>query len=343
MESHVIHYNPSVTTPSSTIVGVTGATGFVGSNTVRTLLSRGYRVRALARDRAKAQQAFQGVAGGQSLEVVYTDIFDRAGMRSALAGCHALVHTIGIRREVAPDVTFRRHHVLATEIALDAAAANSVGRYAHVSALGVRPDAPGDYFKSKWEAEELVRGSGLEWTIFRPSLIHGPDGEFMQMIKNWVLGRSAPRFFMPYFAKVEIDKGFPPKPPKLSSALIAPVSVLDVAAAITESLASQKAVGEVYPLTGPETLDWPTLLKSVRDAMPLGDKKMKVRPIPGYMGWAMAMKAKILGLDALLPFGPSEPLMAIEDSTGSNVKARTHLGFNPAPFTSTMRAYADRI
>ena len=77
--------------------------------------------------------------------------------------------------------------------------------------------------------------------------------------------------------------------------------------------------------------------------MPLGDKKKRVLPLPGYLGWAMAMKAKLLGLDALLPFGPSEPLMAIEDSTGSCVKARTHLGFNPVPFTSTMRAYANQI
>lgn len=324
-------------------VGVTGATGFVGSNVVRSLLARGYRVRALARDRAKSQRVLQGVPAAASLEVVYSDIFDRAGVRGAFSGCQAVVHTVGIRRELPPDVTFRRHHMLATEIALDAAAANSAGRFVQVSALGVRPDAPTDYYRTKWEAEEMVRGSGLDWTIFRPSIIHGPDGEFIQMIKNWVLGRAAPRMFIPYFAKLDIEKGFPPKPPKMSSALISPVSVTDVASAIVESLASPRAVGEVYPLTGPETLDWPTLLKSVRDAMPLGDKKKRVVPMPGHLGWAMAMKAKLLGLDALLPFGPSEPIMAIEDSTGSSVKARAHLGFNPVPFTSTMRAYANRI
>ena len=58
-----------------------------------------------------------------------------------------------------------------------------------MSALGTRPDAVSDYHKTKYKAEEYVRASGLDWTIFRPSMIHGPGGEFMQMEATWARGQ----------------------------------------------------------------------------------------------------------------------------------------------------------
>lgn len=336
----------AVSTQTTMTVAVTGATGFVGRHTVAALLARGHHVRALARHREKARKLLPtGAAhqGAGSLEVVFGDIFDRDVVRTLTSGCRAMIHTIGIRRELPPDVTFRRHHVLATQIALDAARASGVNRFIHLSALGVRPEGNNEYCKSKWESEQLVRSSELDWTIFRPSLIHGPDGEFMRLIKDWALGRSAPRLFIPYFTRPVITKSFPPKPPKFVSAHLAPVSVSDVASMLAQSVTNQRTVGEVYPLAGPDTLDWPTLLAGVRDALPLVDSPKRICGIPAPLAWAMAMKAKILGFGSLLPYGPSEPLLAIEDSLANCTKARAHLGFEPAPFMPTMKAYAAQI
>lgn len=319
-------------------IAVTGATGFVGRHMVSELVSRGHRVKALVRDRSKAAEVLP-----EGVELVVGDALERRSLEALVSGCWGVVHTIGIRREILPDVTFARLHVDVVRLLLEAARGAGVRRWVQVSALGTGPGAPGGYWQTKYEAERLVRMSGLEWTILRPSIIHGADGEFMQMAKGWALGREAPHFFIPYFTRVEFEGGFPPKPPRFVSAKIAPIAVEDVARAGCESLERESAIGEVYPLVGPEEMDWPTLLGHVRDVLPLANKKMKIIGLPGWLGVVGAMKARIFGLANALPFGPDEPRMAMEDSTASMAKASAHLGLMPRPFFETVRGYADRI
>jgi len=324
-------------------VGVTGATGFVGRHIVRALQGKGHAVRALARDRDKARQALAGLGPDQGVTTLLGDVFDDASMDRFAKGCDAIVHTIGIRREFPPEVTFARMHPVAAKAALAAAQRAGTRRFVHISALGTRPDAASAYHRSKYESESLVRRSGLDWTILRPSLIHGPDGEFVGMVKDWVLGRQAPWFFIPYFARVEVSKTFPPKPPRLESALVQPVHVDDVAEVVARSLEMPEAVGEIYPLAGPDTLDWPEVMTAVRDAMPITDKKKRLLPMPGEVGFAVATAAGAVGLGALLDFGPSEPVMATEDQIARTDKAEDHLGFRPRPFHESLNAYAASI
>ena len=148
---------------------------------------------------------------------------------------------------------------------------------------------------------------------------------------------------MPYFAKVEIEKGFPPKLPMPVSADVQPVYVEDVVQAVVRSLDRREAIGEIYALGGSEVLDWPSLMACVRDAMPMTDHKKRIIPVPGTLMSLQARVAQTMGLGALLPFGPSEPIMAIEDSVCSNTKAQAHLGFEPHDFVETMQGYAAEI
>ena len=239
------------------------------------------------------------------------------------------------------DLTFDRTHIRGLERTVEAARYAGVDRLVHVSALGVAPEHTDGYTKSKWAGEQIVRSSGIDWTILRPSIVHGHDGEFMQMIKDWILGRANPRFFLPYFVRPEGLEGFPPVP-KFAVPEVQPVAVEDVARAVVGALSTDDSIGEVYPLVGPETLDWPTLLRTVRDAMPSPSKKPCV-PLPAPAGVAMAHGARFLGLADALPFGPSEPAMAARDNTANPAKAKAHLGIDPVPFTETVRAYADAI
>ncbi len=322
-------------------VAVTWATGFVGRHVTRALVESGYSVRALVRDPEKARRALGAGAEG-AVQWIVGDVFDRGVMAELAQSAHGIVHTIGIRREFPPEVTFARLHPGATRCAIDAAQAAGVSRFIHISALGVRPDAACDYHRSKYESETLLRRSGLEWTILRPSLIHGPDGEFMQMVKAWVLSRAAPWFFLPYFVRVEKGEGFPPAP-RFVSARIQPVGVDEVAQAAVRAIETPQAVGEVYALGGAETVDWPTLLTTVRDAMPITERRKRLLPIPGQLASIKAIAAQAVGLGSLLPFGPSEPLMAMEDSVCALDKAREHLGFQPREFTGAVRQYASMI
>ena len=102
-------------------------------------------------------------------------------------------------------------------------------------------------------------------------------------------------------------------------------------------------IGEIYPVGGPDAFTWPHLLEVIRDLLPDAKPSLKPLGIPAPVALGVARGAGMIGAGRLLPFGPDDVLMATEDSVCSNTKAEKHLGFNPAPFVSGVRAYADRI
>jgi NADH dehydrogenase len=340
---------------SGKTVAVTGATGFVGRYIVRELLQRGYGARALVRERAKAREVLPMQAPG--LALVEGDILAEGVAAELLRGADACIHLIGIIREdPGAGVTFKRMHVEATRAVVraceaESAAAGRALRLVHMSALGVGPEGPSPYQKTKWEAEQIVRrsgrggavaegGEGLEWTIFRPSLIHGPDGEFVQMVRGLASGQEAPYYFIPYFTRRVEDTSVPMGPVRNESALVAPIAVEDVARAFVASLDRPSAVGEVYNLVGPDTLTWPEVLITLRDRLPGTNHRLIPWGIPGTTGVAVARIARRLGLASLLPFGESEPAMAMEDSVAERAKVAAHLGLQPRPFAEAVEAYA---
>lgn len=330
-----------------TTVAVTGSTGFVGRSVVRELLGRGITVRALVRDQAKAREAF-GSPLPAGLELVTGDVCDAAVLDELVRPARAVAHLVGIIREVRGETggtpqTFRRMHVQATVEVLAACDRAGVERYLHMSALGVSPEGQAEYQKTKWEAEGAVRRSSLDWTIFRPALIHGPDGEFIQMLGKIASGEAAPYLFMPYFAKGRVDHSVPMGAVTFEPAGVQPVYVGDVAFAFAQALQTPESIGEIYNLVGSERLDWQTLCMAVRDGLPGASKRMPVWYIPGAHAAIIADLASKIGLAGLLPFDKGQALMAIEDGTADPAKARLDLGLEPKPFRATLRSYASRV
>lgn len=319
----------------SRVVALTGATGFVGRHLVRELSARGHRVRCLVRDTAKAREALPQ----EGVEVIRGDVFERAAMEELAASADCLIHLIGIRREVRKEgVTFEKLHVDATQRALEAAAGAGARRYLQMSAMGTRPSAQSEYHRTKWAAEELVRASDLDWTIFRPSLIHGADGEFMQMASAWATGSAPPFVFLPYFLRMEPGV-LAPRPVTPS---VQPVAVEDVARAFVEAIDRPNTIGEVIPLGGAERLTWPELLCEIRDAAP-APSPLAPMGIPGDIAAIKARVAESLGLGRLLPFGESDAIMGSEDNVCSTEKVEESLGFTPAGFRESLRPYAEEL
>lgn len=335
------------------VVGVAGSTGFVGRYVVRELLSRGHRVRALVRDLKKAGAV---LPAHEALELVEGQAHTVAGASALARGADAIVNCVGIIRAVRGGQAFEQAHVdvpkrlteqfraaLATkQPAGERTDEGSSARFVQISALGVTDNHPQgicEYQRSKFEGEMVVRRSGLSWTILRPGLIHGADGEFMQMAKGWATGRAAPYLFMPYFAR-RADGSMSLVPGKTTAPTISPVYVGDVAWAVGESLSRDQAVGEIFNLVGSESLTWPELLEKVRDTVPNGRKSQRVLGIPGPLAVAKARGLKLLGMDGLLPFDDGMALMGMRDSVAEPVKARTMLGFEPGGFRSTFEQYA---
>lgn len=163
-------------------VFVTGGTGFVGKAVIRALRAHGFMVRCLVRPGSEAD-----LKGFEGIERVPGNVLLPKGMEASLQGCSALVHLVGIIRErPGRGVTFQRSHVAATANMVRVAEMAEVPRFLQMSALGTRANARSRYHRTKWEAEEIVRGSRLEWTIFRPSVIYGVGDGVVSMLARMI-------------------------------------------------------------------------------------------------------------------------------------------------------------
>lgn len=321
-------------------VAVAGSTGFVGQEVVRRLLADGHAVRALARDRGKARDVLPVNAG--SLEIVTGDVTDPAAVADLLRGCDTCINLVGIIRE-APGVTFEMAHVGAVQALTAAAIEARCGRFIQMSALGVGHDGMCEYQRSKWDGEQVVRSSGIPWTIFRPGLIHGPGSGFMQLAASWASGESAPWFFLPYFTRRVPDAVCTMGTAPEFDPVVSPVAVEDVASAFSSAVVAPQAAGEIYNLVGPETLAWPDLLRLVRDAIPDANHSLVPWGIPGDVAAIKARVAGAIGLGWALPFDEGMARMGMEDSTASLDKARLDLGFDPRPFSVVLARYGPEL
>ena len=161
---------------------LTGGTGFVGTALRRELKDLGHDVRLLVRGESAGK-----VNPREGFEVLVGDVLDTHACLRAVDHIDAVVHLVGIRREH-PDhgISYEAMHTEATYSIVDAARRTGVQRFVQMSALGARADAPSRYHRTKHESEEIVRKSGMRWTIVRPSIIFGVGDEFHPLMADLV-------------------------------------------------------------------------------------------------------------------------------------------------------------
>jgi NADH dehydrogenase len=302
-------------------VFVTGGSGFVGSAVIDELVARGYRVNALVNRRKLDRADVQSIEGG---------LFSDRALDEGMRGVDAVIHLVGIIMErPSKGVTFEQMHVEGTRRVVDAAKRNGVQRYVHMSALGTRPNAVSEYHKTKDRAEAYVRASGLDWTIIRPSFIHGPRGEFMQMEAKWARGKAPPFLFMPYFGAGFMGRG--------SAGNLQPVYVGDVARAFADALEKHRTIGEVYPVGGPDVVTWPQMHHLVSRAI-IGRERAAVA-LPAWYAKAITHFVPA----PLLPFNRDQVIMSQEDNTCDLSKFVDAFGWTPRGFEESVKSYASQL
>jgi nucleoside-diphosphate-sugar epimerase len=160
-------------------IGLTGGTGFVGSHLIDVALAAGHQVKALTRRDQPDRDGVEWIAG--SLE-------DRSALHQLVTDADALIHVAGVIS--APNAAgFHKGNVEGTLAMLAAATAGGIHRFIHVSSLAAREPKLSLYGASKARAEELVRSSGLEWSIVRPPAVYGPgDRETLELFRMAKLG-----------------------------------------------------------------------------------------------------------------------------------------------------------
>jgi uncharacterized protein YbjT (DUF2867 family) len=301
---------------------VTGGTGFVGSAVISELLSRKFAVSALVNRRT--------LPFGDQVTAIQGDLFDPANLDKGLSGCDAIIHLIGIIMErPAKGVTFQHIHVDGTRAIVDAAQRAGIKRYIHMSALGTRPDAKSQYHQTKYQAEEYVKQSTLDWTILRPSMIHGPKGDFMKMEAKWARKKAAPFLFMPYFGAGLLGMG--------GAGKLQPVYVNDVARAFVDALEKLQTIGKTYELAGSEQMTWSRMHRI--SAKAITDKARWVMPLPV---WQAKLLTHLMPA-SWLPFNRDQVIMSQEDNTADMKKFNKDFGWTPGGFEELMRQYANQL
>ena len=287
---------------------VAGGTGFVGGQLADDLLQRGHELRLLVHRRSS------GVARG--VEQIEGDVTRLESFAAAPVGCDAVINLVGIIREFpARGVTFERLHVQATANMLAAAGGAGVRRYLQMSALGTRPDAASRYHATKFRAEELVRTSGLDYTILRPSLIYGPKDAFVNMLAGQL--RLSP--VMPVIGSGDYR--------------LQPIQVADVARCFALALEMPETIGKCYELCGNDRLSFMELLDAVASALGRS-APVKLRLPLGLMRMVIPVMQQV----PQFPITMDQLQMLLEENICDGCW-KSVFGFEPRAFREGIREY----
>ena len=289
---------------------VTGSTGFVGSNLIRRMRRDGIAVRALVRNAAKA--AWLRDLGA---EVVEGDVSAAASLGSAAAGVERVVHLVGIIQE-GKGFTFRSVHVGGTGHVLEAAKQAGVKQFFLQSALGTREDAQSEYHRTKWEAEQLVRASGLSHTILRPSLIYGAGDQFTARLSEMI--RLSP--VLPVIGS--------------GRSKVQPIFIDDVAGCIVKAVTSDSFLDRTFEIGGPEQLTYEEVTKAIAEVMGIR------RPAVHMPMLVMRTMAKVA--EAVLtkpPVTMDQLVMLQEDNVCSMRDIRESFGIEPIAFREGLKRF----
>lgn len=242
-----------------TNICVIGGSGFVGRHLCQQLAAQGYRVRVPTRDRERAKALILL----PTVDVVVADVQDPATLAALVQGCDAVINLVGVLHDARGKRGFAAAHVALARKVVAACRANKVRRLLQMSALAAATDAPSAYLRSKGQAEMIVRESGLDFTIFCPSVIFGPDDSFLNMFAR--LARALPVIAL-----------------ASPGARFQPVYVDDVAAAFVRALADGTTFGQCYELCGPQ--------------------RYTLRELVAYVGRITGHQRPIIGLNRALSY-----------------------------------------
>ncbi|HXN76442.1 MAG TPA: complex I NDUFA9 subunit family protein [Gemmatimonadaceae bacterium] len=295
---------------------VTGAAGMVGTHTCRELSKNGWQVRALIRDPAKAAMAL----GQLPVEFRVGDVRDATTLRSSLSGCGAVIHLAAIAIEKKGE-SYRESNTAATERIISAARGENVHRIIFMSQNGADSRSPYPFLRSKGVAQDSVKTSGLRWTVLRPSVIFGPEDQFVNVLGRLI--RLTPKIF---------------PLPGGGSARFQPIAADDVARVVRLTLEKKETVHQSYDLGGAVPLTLRQMTERILIAM---GTSRKLIPVP-----VKALRPIVALAQRLLPNPPVTPslldLLALDNTVANNALTE-YFKLVPIPFAADELQYLRRI
>jgi uncharacterized protein YbjT (DUF2867 family) len=280
-------------------IAITGGTGFVGGHFATRVLAEGHEVVLLSRSVRRPDGE-----GNESPNVVRvaSDLSDVDVLSAAFAGCDAVAHCAGINREIGRQ-TYQRIHVDGTRNVVEAAKRAGVRRIALMSFLRARPNCGSPYHESKWAAEEIVRNSGLDYTIVKAGMVYGRGDHMLDHLSHAL-------HTFPIFATV----GFREK-------AIRPLAVEDLMNVLDAALVNGRLARQAIAITGAEELYLSDAARRVAEVL---GRRIWIFPAPLWFHYGLARvceltmkvplvaraQVRILSEGVVEPAMPCDPLPA---------------------------------
>jgi nucleoside-diphosphate-sugar epimerase len=254
-------------------IAITGGTGFVGSHLAKSLTDKGHTVTLIARGLDKRNDA---VLRLQQVQLKAVGTSNEEKLIDAFQGCDAVAHCAGINRELKPG-DYDRIHIQGTENVINAAKKAGVKKTVMVSFYRARPNCGSLYHESKFAAEELIRNSGLDYTILKAGMIYGKGDHMLDHLSH--IFHTLPLFGLVGFKQQHA----------------APLAIEDVVRIMEAALIEGRLSKQTIAILGPERL---TLEQAVRRVAKVVGKSPVIFPMPIFFHYGMA---KILEATMKIP------------------------------------------
>lgn len=255
---------------------VTGGTGFIGRHVVNRLMADGYHVRCLIPENKRSAVKWE-----REPEIIEGNVLDEEVLFRAVTGAHAIIHLEnaqwwGRLRDL------ERVELVGTRNIVAAARAARVGRIITISHLGAAPSSAYSLMRIKGMVEEVIRSSGLAYTVIRSGIVFGEDDAFINHIAMTL--RVNPLFFLM---------------PGRGEVVLHPIHIDDVVKAIINCLDNIDTVDTVMEIGGPEYI---TLEDLIRTVMRVSGMRRLIIPVPPYMlRWMAAIYTRVLPRALITP------------------------------------------
>src|SRR5579859_186552 len=292
---------------------VTGATGFIGRHLVERLVKDNYPVRVLLPEHGGRghRPAWSG-----KIPTVRGSLYDEESLHQAMIGVHTVFHLSsaqwwGHRRDL------ERIDVQGTRNVITAARSARIGRLAIVSHLGAAPSSAYTLMRIKGQVEDLVKASGLAYTIFRSGVVFGPEDSFVNGVA--MLLRANPVIFFL---------------PGAGENLLHPIYIDDLVEALIRSMENLNTVDQTLEFGGPEYVSFQEMVRTI---MRVTSAQRMLFELPPYF-----LRSIISATNRLLPRWPMTPQWLESHATNRTAPLGNMpdiFGVHPARFEDTIVTY----
>lgn len=295
---------------------VTGATGFIGRNLVQALLKRNLPVRCLYPENRRFRVPWDAPDAEYIPDVVLGSILDDEVLYQAVTGTHTIIH-LESAQWWGSERNMERIELAGTRNLVSVARAARVGRIIMLSQIGASSASAYTLHRIKGQVEEIIRSSGLAYTIIRSGVVFGEEDAFINHIAM-MLATNPVLHLMPGEGEIALH----------------PIHIDDIVECLVRSLESLDLVDNLVEVGGPEYITYEGLLLTV---MRLTGNRRLIIPVPPY---ALRLLTRVYGL--FFPRSLTTPQwldILATNRTTSLGNVYTYFNFRPRRIEDTLAQY----